>query len=223
MNTTVLPEGVTPEMMQAIAAFMQSQQAALQRARPSGTLQPNQIRGVNPNYRYKYREFPKALDPPSVTVVSVAQERTLRARWNQPLPWADRDMMDAYYDAQEYPKEMLPPQVVVNSSEEEESMLASWHGKTGRVNYPRWMFHAEKEAVMVRSHDEQVALGAGWFPTVKEAIAAAQADVRNYKQPSEREQLMDKAHQMGIEFKPQWSTDRLREAVEAAEKEAEAA
>ena len=220
MNTPVLPEGMTPDMMAAIAAFMQQQQQALNRARPSGILQPNQIRGVNPNYKYKYREFPKALDPPPVTVTDAPQERTLRSRWNQPLPWGDKDMVEAYYGEQEYPKEMLPPQVVVNSPEEEESMLASWHGKTGRVNYPRWMFHAEREAVLVRSHDDQVALGAGWFPTVKEAIESAQAAVRVSKNPSEREDLMNRAHQLGIEFKPQWSTDRLRDAVSAAEKEA---
>lgn len=223
MNNNMLPEGLTPDMLQAIAAFMQQQQSAIAAARPVGTLQPNQIRGVNPAYKYRFREYPKALNPPPVTVEDEKQERTLRARWNQSLPWNDAAMVEGYYAEQSYPREMQPPQIVVQSPEEEESVLASWGDYANRVHYPRWMFHASEEATMVRSHDEEIALGAGWFPTIKEAIAMAQAAARTNTGNDERSRLMDRAHQMGVVFKPQWSTDRIREAVEAVEKEQAAA
>lgn len=181
-----LPPGVTLEQMQRIAAFFA--QNAVAPPRPSGTLQPNQIRGVDPRYQYAFREYPKALNPPPITVTNEAQERTYRLQWQQPLPWnsggpEDRMMVETYYATRVYPIMMNPPQVVVYSIEEEEAKIAAWQAEGGTVEpssgvrYPRWLFHAEKGGQFVANRDAENALGRGWFTSPKDAMDAAQGIV----------------------------------------------
>lgn len=244
MATPELPPGLTPQMLQNIVAFLTAQ-AAQQAPRPSGTLQPNQIRGVNPAYRYSYREYPKALTPPPVEVKNEQEERTLRVRWNQPLPWPDVEpngsasRVEAYYMLREYPTFMQPPQIVVQTAEEEEAKLASWNvGGSSRVKYPRYMFHAEKGGAMVNSAMEEHALGAGWYATPAEAMQAAFSKMKETDQrqgltsssnqtpvdgASDREALLARAKELGIDAKPSWGTKRLMDAIDAAEIEQAAA
>lgn len=128
------------------------------------------------------REYPKALYPAPISVKSVDEERTLRARWQQPLPWSpiqERVAVDNYYAAQVYPKRMKPPPVFVNSAEEEADVMASWNVAPAPggddLRYPRWMFHPVHGQARVASQSEELALGDGWFGSIPEMMAAGQS------------------------------------------------
>lgn len=244
-----LPAGLTPEMMDNLARFFsQPNQAAY--VRPSGLLQPNQMRGYNPRYQYKYREYPKALTPPRIQVRDANHERDLRVQWGTPLPWNNdddgRDLIREYYTTQEYPKMVTPPQVIVQSAADEKSKLAAWRAESGeagddmQAGYPKWLFHAEKPAEFVNGRDEETALGQGWYTTPAEAMSAArpktpavpgdrrvvvpqhQSGPIKYspEEEAERIDLMARAAKHKVQYHVQWGTPRLRREVEEAEAKA---
>ena len=148
-------------------------------ARKDGLLDEDQIRGIDPNYRYQYKGYPKALYPPKVTVTDVAHEKRLRSQWNQPLPWTNPQQQkarDEYYAMQIYPKDMHPPHVTVQNPDEEQAMLASW-GVTKASSHsevwPHYMFHAKQGGRLVRSLVELQSMGEGWHDTPDQAMEAA--------------------------------------------------
>ena len=124
-----LPPNINPAILAAALQYLQAQ-AQQMAPRPSGVLQPHQIRGVNPQYKYEYKEFPKALTPPDWEIKDAKQERDLRVRWRRPLPWSDqadgKDLTAQYYAEQEYPKRETPPQIIVNDTTEEAAVRAAW-------------------------------------------------------------------------------------------------
>src|ERR1019366_4212617 len=115
---------------------------------PDGILNSNQIRGVDKDYRYQYREFPKALTPAEVAVTDARHEARLRSAWHMALPWdgqgpIETKQRDDYYAAQVYPKVMQPPQVIVENADEEVKILASWNVKASAMakaeKWPHYM------------------------------------------------------------------------------------
>lgn len=149
---------------------------------PRSLLQPGDVPGYPTWKRPEFHEYPKALTPPTVTVSSEMEERRLRSRWNQPLPYLENPekvMIEKYYAEQVYPKQMQPPQVIVNSPEEESGILAGWQRSPDAQSaasdpYPKFLFHPFKPAQMVRNKADEDRLGPGWFPTIAEAVEAAQ-------------------------------------------------
>lgn len=225
-----LPPGVTPEMMTAIAAFFASQPQVV--TRPRGVLQPSQIRGVNPGYRYKFREYPKALTPPNVLIDSAEHERRFRLTFKLPLPWDPaqpdhREHIQDYYATAEYPKTMTPPQIIVNNQDEEDAVSAGWRTAGGdevqSVIYPRWMFHATKEPVLVKNLAQETNLGDGWYPSLGALKDATEGrsptrDTQTIDEALEYDQLLDKAIAMNIAgVDKRWSIDRLKNAIAKAE------
>lgn len=234
---SALPPGLTPEMMANLAAFLAAQPAKQNVSRPNGLLQPNQIRGYNANYKYEFREYPKALTPPRMTVRDANHERTLRVEWGRPLPW-NNDLDGApriaeYYGTESYPKEIVPPQIVVFTRAEEDAKLAAWRAEAGDeplnrdADYPKWLFHPDKPALMVATRDEEIALGRGWFSTPAEAQSASKPKgpstakyVSNRMTPeeeAERIDLVERAAKVNLQFYPQWSSARLKREVEELE------
>lgn len=223
--TTPLPPGLTPEMMASIATYFAEQQAlAKQHVRPKGILQPNQIRGVDPNYSYRYREFPKALTPPPVIVADEAEERTFRVKRGQPLPWEKPEMAVEYYKLRQYPVKLQPSQILVHSSEEERATKASWNLQApDHVSYPRWLFNPMEAPRMVSSASEEDALGKDWFPTIKEATDAATKLSAGDTVRAERQALVDEATTLGVQFNLAWPNKRLADAIADAKKKKVAA
>lgn len=233
-----LPAGLTQEMMESIAAFFTAQQDQLNQApRPRGLLTANQIRGVNPRYKYTFKEYPKALTPPPIQVRDAKHERDLRVQWQKPLPWNPNDpdgkeLINDYYASQEYPREVNPPQIVVRSPEEEHAVIAGWKAE-GRIKpgdvmastgYPKWKFHAEKGASFVKTREDEQELGRGWYDTPLEAQKSAAASVgmdlgpkRRLTPEEEKEDLLARATKVGVEANSQWGLPRLRREVEEAE------
>jgi hypothetical protein len=201
-----------------------------------GLLDRSQIRGINPDYSYTYKPFPRMIYPPLVIVIDATQEKKLRTKWNQPLPWAAQQMKerDEYYALQDYPKEMQPPGVVVNNADEEAAVKASWNVGNGvaiREDWPRYMFHATKGGKMVRDAAEMQALGPGWYETPEEAVKAAAANVPAAVAVSEpevetgetpdpdkmtRSQLFAFLKTKGVTAQVPISNDELRDRAKAA-------
>jgi hypothetical protein len=231
----MMAAGITPEIMAALSSFFSTQPT--NPPRPSGLLQPNQIRGVNPRYQYVYREFPKALTPPDILVRDELMERDLRARWGAPLPWPEgiqpngMNPVAAYYAGQHYPKTMTPPQVLVNSRDEEESLMASWNierpagDSNAEVTYPRWMFHASEPATLISNRDHELALGPGWYPTPNEALnAARKGSTITTEQLDEHSRLVKQAVELGVRgADSRWTDQRLKNAIAGVEAKKQAA
>lgn len=225
MTQSTLPPGLTPDMMAAIAGYFAEQQTlAKQYVRPKGILQPNQIRGVNPNYQYRFQEFPKAITPPPVVVNNEGEERTFRTRDGQPLPWEKPEMAVEYYKLRQYPVRMQPAQIVVHTAADENARRAEWNLQApDQVSYPRWLFSATEPPRMVYSIGEEDALGNSWYPTVKEAIEAATRMVAGDTMRNERQALIDKATQLNVQFNPAWGNKRISDAIDASEAKTKAA
>lgn len=227
-----LPEGLSQGAIMAALQFLQAQAQEMQE-RPSGLLPANMIRGVKKNYKYEYREFPKALTPPDIEVADATQEKRLRVKWNQPLPWRSNDaegkqFIAEYYAAREYPIRMSPPQLVVQNDNEEAAVRAGWqaeYGDSGGRMYPAWLFHASKSPVLVNSKVEEEKLGAGWYANPQEAMDAA----KNTKpaQPAseeiERIDLIARAEKLEVQIDVRMKTGRIRQLVEMAEDKRKAA
>lgn len=211
-----LPAGLTPDMMAAIAQYFAAQQVLARTApRPSGLLQPSQIRGVDLGTPYVYREFPKALNPPADTINSSVEERNWRAKHKQPLPWDDRLMVDTYYQTRSYPVSMKPPQIVVHTAQDEKAKLAEWNMSGGdRISYPRYLFHPAMGAKFVNSIDEEQALGDGWFGTPSEAMDEALRLAKGDNTRDERHALITEAMTLGVKFEQSWNNKRVREAID---------
>lgn len=224
MSQMPLPQGVSPEQMAAMAQFFASL-PRMDQPRPSGTLRVDQIRGVNPRYRYDFQPYPRALTPPAVIISNVDEEKRFRRTFNQSLPWNPteahgRMYIEQYWSVQQYPKEMQPAQVIVRSIQEEEAVLAGWRagpsstGGEGPI-YPRWMFHPKQQAQLVSSAGAENALGKGWFPTPGEAISAAKGETLVKPEAElDRDELLAEADRRGLRINRQWPLDRLRDAVE---------
>lgn len=229
--TVALPAGITPEMMAAMAKFFASLPSA-DIPRPTGRLQANQIRGVNPNYQHVYKPYPKALNPPSVIVRSVEEERRFRTVFGMPLPWNaaqpdQREYMSDYFSSQDYPKKMVPPQIIVQSADEEIAVKAGWRSHDEEADqtvlYPRWLFHDTEAPVMVQSVEQEESLGEGWYPSMgalREAMAnRSDPGEQTIEEALSKDKLLDKAIKMGIKgVDKRWSEDRLRNAIAKAEK-----
>lgn len=231
-TATNVPPGMTPAMIQAALAYLLSQ-AQQNAPRPSGLLQAHQIRGVNPSYKYEYREYPKALTPPDIEIQNAAEERALRVKWREPLPWqandpAGAELIRVFYEEAEYPKRVTPPQVFVADMAEEAAVRAQWQaefGVDGGIVYPAWFFHVSKQPAMVHSAAQRDALGAGWYQTPQEAVDAAkgvQAPVQASEE-IERARLLARADELGVSVDARMKTPRLRNIVDKAEEEAKAA
>ncbi len=230
-----LPPGISPEQMAAFVKFFAS--LPTERVMPSGTLQPNQIRGVNPRYSYVYQEYPKALYPPPVKVNNAREERDFRSHFHMLLPWnpndeVQRDTMEEYYARQEYPKAMSPPMLVAYNVQEEEAITAAWRTTDLKVGasviYPRWMFHVHLDPQLVTSRDAEIALGQGWYSTPGEAVLAARGEERpapasevyDGAGKAEHDALMERALELEIpKADTRWSDERLRSAIARAERE----
>ena len=137
------------------------------------------MRGIDPNYQYTFKGYPKALYPPPMVVKDIAHEKRLRSEWKQPLPWtnaAEQKSRDEYWALQVYPKEMQPPHVTVQSPDEEAAVLGSWNVRKVKSHsdvWPHYMFHAKHGAKMVMSLADLQSLGNGWCDTPEQAIAIA--------------------------------------------------
>jgi len=222
-NLSNLPPGMTMEMMRAALAFLASQTIPV--TRPSGLLQPNQIRGVDPNRKYTFIEYPKALTPPDVEIKSMQEERQLRVKWQQPLPYnvndpQGKEFIDEYYATQTYPKLATPPQIIVHSSDEEAAIRASWNMDGQEVQlFPMWMFHASKPSVLVNNAKQLEQLGEGWFRTPQEAIDSAkgQKPVVQASEEIRRAEIIKRADELGVAYDRRQTTDAIARAVEKAE------
>lgn len=218
-----LPPGLTPDMMAAIVAYMTQQQSLASVApRPSGVLQAGQIRGVNPRYQYLFREYPKALNPPPVTVKSELEERSLRSKHpSMALPWDNAGMIAGYYAARAYPIAIDVPQIVVNSVGEEQARLAEWNMESGdRVAYPRWLFHPSEQPKFVNSLAEEQSLGKGWHATIQEATDEAAISSANAVARERRHKLMEQAQSLGVKIEQNWGEKRIQDAIDAHKKAA---
>lgn len=220
-----LPAGMTTQQIQAALAFVASQ-AVRQQHRPSGLLPANMIRGVDPNYVYEYREFPKALTPPDVEVKDAKEEASLRVRWKMPLQWQANDpqgaeYIRAYYVEREYPVRMTPPQVIVNDEAEEDAIRAGWraeYGSAERRLYPLWRFHATKPPVYCKTAREEEALGEGWHDSPGEAAEAAKSKpAASAADELDRAALLDLAAELGIQIDGRTKTPAIRDKVRAAQ------
>jgi hypothetical protein len=229
MENIGMPDGsvITPEMLAAAMQFIANQQAQT-RPRPTGILPPNMIRGVNPNYRYEYREYPKALIPPDVLVSNRMEESVCRVRWQEPLPWPTnspegRELIEQYYARQEYPKRMTPPPVAAKDAAEEASYRAAWREDFGDVDiYPMWMFHATNQPVLVANRQQKDALGDGWFPNLMDAWNHVRGirPEQTLDSETERTDLMLRADALGLAYDMRIQLGLLRQLVEKAEAKA---
>lgn len=227
-----LPEGLSPGAITAALQFLAAQAQEMQE-RPSGLLPANMIRGVKKNYKYEYREFPKALTPPDIEVADATQEKRLRVKWNQPLPWRTNDpegkqYIAEYYASREYPYRMSPPQVIVHNDNEEASVRAGWQaefGSSGPRMYPAWVFHASKDPVQVMNAKDEERLGAGWYSNPQEAMNAAKNErpAQPASEEIERIDLIKRAEQLEVPIDARMKTGRIRQLVEAAEEKRKAA
>lgn len=227
-----LPPGVNAAMIAATLQYLQAQ-AEQNAPRPSGLLQKHMIRGVNKNYKYEYREFPKALTPPDIEVADAKQERQLRVKWSRPLPWdatkpEGQALIAQYYEEQVYPKRETPPQIVVQDANEEASVRAAWqmeYGESAGIIYPAWFFHVTKQPVMVSNSKQRDALGKGWFATPSEAMDAAKGITAPVKldEQEEREALIRRADELGVSYDMRMKTPKIKQLVQQAEREREEA
>ena len=224
-----IPERFTPDDLAQIASFLAEQRRASQQKPLGGLLPPEHIRGNDPNYRYKYREYPKALTPPAEHIADADAERRFRVKYKDRLPYDGDDApakIAEYYALASYPKKMEPPQVIVNTIQEEESVLAGWNagtpGRKERVTYPRWMFHGSKEPVLVSNINQEQALGRDWYPTVGEAmnsVKEAMVSTRVAEENDERSVLLHELEERGGKADRRWSTDRLRAELDKLDRE----
>jgi hypothetical protein len=225
MENIGMPDGtvITPEAIAAAMLFL-ANQAANQKPRPTGLLPQSMIRGVNPNYRYEFREYPKALIPPDVIVSNRQEEHLCRVKWQEPLPWpsndpAGRELIEQYYATQNYPKRMTPPPIPAKDAAEEASYRAAWRDDFGEIDiFPMWMFHATNQPVLVGNRQQKEALGDGWFPNLMDAWNHVRG-IR-IEQPTddavEREELMKLADELGVAYDMRVKTGVLRQKVEQA-------
>lgn len=234
-----LPERFTQDDLSQISAFLAEQRRASQQKPLNGLIPPEHIRGNDPNYRYKFREYPKALTPPAEHISDADAERRFRVKYNDRLPYQGDDapaMIAEYYALATYPKNMTPPQVIVNTIQEEEAVLAGWNAtmpkRSDRITYPRWMFHGSKEPVLVSNIGQEQALGADWYPTAAEAVKSvrdAMISTQKADENDERSILLGEIEARGGKADRRWSTDRLRAELDnldrrnAADTESDAA
>lgn len=81
--------------------------------------------------------------------------------------------------------------------------------------YPKWVKGADGKDVLVHSADEEVIAveGAREAPEAFEHPIDAPEDGEDGG-PSEREQLLQEAEEMGVSVKPNWAISRLRREIE---------
>src|SRR5215831_7134590 len=221
MTTVNLPDGMSLQSITAALQFLASQSALKAYKRPSGLLQPNMIRGVDPNYVYEYRPYPKAITPPDVIIADAAEEKKLRVKWNRPLPWGMHEPNGAqyireYYERQEYPKRETPPVVIVADAVEEAGVRAGWRtefGSDGGIMYPAWFFSATAKPVLVSNAREREKLGEGWYENPAEALAAARGKPEPVpaKEELERAQLEKIAEQLDVRIDTRMKTRQVKQ------------
>lgn len=222
-----LPEGMSPQAIMAALQYLATQTQAAQYKRPSGVLPPSMMRGVNPNYVYEYREYPKSLQPPDVEAANDKEEKALRIKWRMPLPWVINDpaqghFIDEYYNTQTYPHRMTPPEVIVLDEAQEAAVKAGWRAEYGEDAvrlYPAWYFHASHPPVLVGNAKEREKLGDGWHDTPAKAIDAARGIKPAVKgsEELERASLIKLAGDLDIKVDERMKTPRIRQMVEAAQ------
>lgn len=89
--------------------------------------------------------------------------------------------------------------------------------------FPKWRYHATKQAMIVDDADAEEALGLGWFDTPAEALAASVAEKHedeyddNDKAAAEayRKELLAKAKAMGIEIYHTSGVEKIQAAIAA--------
>lgn len=232
MQTENMPAGITAQQI-ALALQYLKQQMEQNAPRPSGLLPANMIRGVNKNYQYEYRPYPKCLMPPEVTVSSRVEEARLRSKWGQPLPWPVTTQeglatIEKYYVEQEYPKLMQPPPVIAETEEQAAAILASWRQEFGDAAiaiYPMWMHHPSQPSILVKDRAAREALGKNWYATIQEAQdAAAGVEPPKPAEPEreERERLFARASELKVKIDSRIKTPLLRQIVAQAEEKAAA-
>jgi|KBSMisStandDraft_5_1062788.scaffolds.fasta_scaffold02378_13 hypothetical protein len=227
MATVNLPEGMSPQAIIAALTYLAQQAEAAAYVRPSGVLPQSMMRGVNKNYTYEFRPYPKALTPPDVIVSDAKQEQALRIKWRTPLPWAvndpeQRGFIAEYYTSREYPQRMTPPQIVVQDEPQEAAVMAAWRAEYGEDAvrlYPAWFFHATQAPVLVANPRELEKLGQGWFPTPAQAIDAAKGNKPAVpaSEELERGRLMKLAGDLDIKVDDRMKTPKIRQLVETAQ------
>ncbi len=218
-----------------------------QKVDPRPLLQPGDAPGYVKSKRIDYVEYPKAIYPPKVVVKNRFDEERCRQEWKQPLPWlpnSEKAAIDAYYAQQTYPKVMEPPPLMVESAKEEAIVRASWKDTGAEAvdtdSYPKTFFHLTLPPVVVRTREEEEALGPGWYPTIAAVIAAVvgtapvamdmPAKVAGQEAPAEtdpermkREELFAALKARGIRAVPPISNDELRAMLKDAMASVEAA
>lgn len=91
--------------------------------------------------------------------------------------------MQKKWEEQEYPKHLRrhprdKAYVIVQDTHEEQAQLAAWNSDATSAGstdpaFPKWMFHASEKPRMVKTSDEEHALGLGWFDTIGAAVEDA--------------------------------------------------
>lgn len=83
--------------------------------------------------------------------------------------------------------------------------------------FPKWRYHATKQALIVDDKDAEEALGLGWFDTPAEAQAAAPVDEEDDKAAAEayRKELLAKAKALGIEIYHTSGVEKIQAAIDA--------
>lgn len=79
------------------------------------------------------------------------------------------------------------------------------------MNYPKWLFHATKPAVVVDDEAGEQDLGLGWFSTPAEAADSIDSDTALEAQ---RQALLDKAAELGIQLHHRTGIDKAQAAID---------
>lgn len=82
--------------------------------------------------------------------------------------------------------------------------------------FPKWRYHATKQALIVDDREAEEALGFGWFDTPAEAQEAAEPE-EDDKAAAEayRKELLAKAKALGIEIYHTSGVEKIQAAIDA--------
>lgn len=84
--------------------------------------------------------------------------------------------------------------------------------------FPKWLYHAHKPAVVVDDADAEEDLGEGWFDTPAEAKESVQDDDEDESE-AHRKELLAKAKSLGLNLHHKTGADKIQAAIDAKEDE----